>query len=105
MKRETCNRTSRSGIPGDTCGTKLRDKSWSRERRIEESDDEETVEGCAYAGWNGDGRRGWPGLRTDAKRVLRFHQYNEHWAGSGARVCSGREVRCGALPIAHSGAG
>src|SRR6266852_9587447 len=102
MKRETCNRTSRCGIPGDTCGTKLKDKSWLPERRIEEGDDEETVEDCAHAGGSGHHPRGRPGLRTDAKRILRFQQCNEHWAGSGARVRSGREVRCGALPIAHS---
>src|SRR5258708_9174715 len=105
MKKETCNRTSRSGMPGDTCGTKSRNKNWLRGRRIEDSDDAETVEDGAYAGGSGDGPRGGPALRTGAKRVLRVHQCGEHWAGGRARVRSGREVRCGALPVHHSGTG
>src|SRR5260370_21511298 len=105
MKRETCNRTSRCGIPGDTCGTKLRDKSWLPEGRIEESDDEETVEDCAHAGGSGDGPRGRPGYRTNARRVLRLHQCSEHRACSRARVCSRCEIRCWACTRAHSRAG
>src|SRR5260370_37794357 len=105
MNKETWNGGSRSGMAGDTCGTKSRNKNWLRGRRIEDSDDAETVEDGAYAGGSGDGPRGGPALRTDAKRVLRGHQCGEHWAGGRARGRSGRAVRRGALPVHHSGTG
>src|SRR5260370_32523547 len=90
---------------GDTCGTKLRNTSWLRERRSKEKDDGEKVEDCAHAGCSGDGPRGWLGLCTDEKRGLRFRQCSEHEAGGDARVRSGREVRRGAIPVVDSGTG
>jgi len=57
-KKEMCNRTSRSGMRGDICGTKLRNTSWLREKRIKENDDGEKVEHCAHARWIGDSPRG-----------------------------------------------
>src|SRR6266478_114252 len=105
MKKETCSRTRGFGIPADTCGTKLRDKNWSRERRIEESDDEETREDGAHSSWGSDGACGWLGFRTNEKRVVRFLQCSEHWTGSGSRVWARLEVRCGAVSILRAGVG
>src|SRR5216684_8758419 len=99
MKKETCSQTSRFGIPAATCGTRLRDKSWLREKRIEESGDGETIEDGAHSSWSSDGTRGWLGFRANEKRVVRFLQCSEYWTRSGSRVCARREVRCGAVSI------
>src|SRR5260370_21876675 len=105
MKKETCNRTRRFGMPVDTCGTKLRDKSWLREKRIEESGNGETMEDGAYSGRSSSGAGRWLGFRTNEKRVVRFHEWSEHWARSGARLDARCEVRCGAVSVFHSGVG
>src|SRR5258708_14456668 len=105
MKKETCNRTRQFGMPADTCGTKLRSKNWLRERRIEEGGYGETMEDGAHSNRRGDGARGWVRLRTNEKRVVRFYEWSEHWARSGARVDARREVRRGVVSILHSGVG
>src|SRR5260370_42476589 len=105
MKKETCSRTRGFGIPADTCGTKLRDKNWSRERRIEESDDEETREDGAHSNRGSDGARGWISFRTNEKRVVRFHECSQHWTGSGSRVCTRGEVRRGVVSVLHARVG
>src|SRR5260370_740618 len=105
MKKETCKRTSRSGMRAGIRGTRLRGKIWLRERRIEESHDGETMEDGSHAVRSGDGACGWTGLRTDAERGLWVPQCSEHRASGGAGVRSGREVRCGGLPVVYSGAG
>src|SRR5467141_2129760 len=99
MKKETCSQTSRFGIPAATCGTRLRDKIWLPEKRIKESKDGETTEDGAHSGWSSDGTRGWLGFRTNEKRVVRFHECGEHWTRSDSSVCTGREVRCGSIPV------
>src|SRR5260370_4143540 len=105
MKKETCKRTSRSGMRAGICGTRLRGKVGMRVRRIEESHDGETMEDGSHAVRSGDGACGWTGLRTDAARGLWVPQCSEHRASGGAGVRSGREVRCGGLPVVYSGAG
>src|SRR5260370_7030097 len=102
MKKETCNRMSRYGMGGDTCGTKLRNTSWLRAKRIKENDDGEKVEHCAHARWIGDSPRGEPGLRADEKRGLRFRQFSPRGAAGDAWVRSGREVRRGAILVIDS---
>src|SRR5260370_41948647 len=72
MKKETCNRTRRFGMPVDTCGTKLRSKNWLRERRIEEGGYGETMEEGAYYGRNSRGPPPWTAFRTN-KHDLNFH--------------------------------
>src|SRR5713226_7476870 len=92
MKKEMYNRTSRSGTREATCGTKSRNKIWLPERRIEESDYEETLEDGAHTGWGGDRHCERLGLCANAERVLRFRQCRYLATGSGASIHRGREV-------------
>src|SRR5713101_1764467 len=102
MRRETCNRTRRFGMLADTCGTRLRNKSSLWERRIEESDDEETMEDGARSGWSSDGTCRWLGFRPNEKRIVWFLQCSEHWTRDGARVGARREVRGRQLSVLHT---